>query len=74
MAADNVEKELRSNSQNQISLFKKGRDLQIELDQYLKRYKAMMACGVDAAQSNEVGELVRDCHVMIECVVLTVHA
>jgi hypothetical protein len=75
IAARVVEFELRRKCHNHLSLYKAGRDLRIELNRYLDRRSAMVACGVppEAMHSTENNDLVRECHVMIECVNLLVH-
>jgi hypothetical protein len=72
--ADSLEAELRRASHSHPLLFKAGRELTAELDRYLGRLEAMEVCGAASEVSPCIRDLIRQCHEMIECATLILHA
>lgn len=72
-AAEVLEAELRRDQLSQPLLFKRAHELQSELTRYLRQKQAMEACGVTSEAYFTASDLVRECHVMIECVSLILY-
>lgn len=68
-----LEAELRRSQHSHPLLFKAARELDIALNRYLLRKETMEVYGVASESSPATRDLIRECHVMIECATHLLH-